>query len=211
MQSRNWIRRITPRRLLGRLRRGCDAILKRNRVVFFRCDPIESSEAIRGQLVEADSSLVEQWQRTEPEFPWPSPDEGPRRFGEGHRLFALVSDARPRCYGWISVMQTFWLDELKQHCGTDGPMTWIWNCVTPASMRNRGHYTEFLRALRRYFRDRDLLIFCHAHNAPSYRAILRAGFQPWTIITQFPGGTGIDVVRPRFGLGLNALPQPQEP
>ena len=204
MGGGKWYRRLTPRRILGRLRRDVDAILKRNRVVFFRCDPIESGRPRLGELVEADLERYEQWRRTEPDFPWPSPDEGPHRFSEGHRPFALVSEGKPRCYGWVTVMNSFWIDELKCVCRVDATMTWIWDCVTPAAMRNRGYYIEFLRALRRKYRDRELLIYCNSRNAPSHHAIRRAGFQVWATVTRSPAGTRVCVERPRFGSGIYA-------
>ncbi len=195
MDRNRWLQRIRPRQILLRLRREYDGMLQQNRVVFFRCDAIEDRKVSAYQLVEADVHLFEQWRGSQSEFPWPSPEEGPRRFAEGHRLFALVSEGRPRCYGWISRLQTLWLQEIKRTCSVDAPMTWIWDCVTPASMRNRGYYAEFLRSLRRRLRDRDLLIYCHALNTVSYRAILRAGFVPWRIVTQSPARTEIKVLR----------------
>lgn len=102
-------------------------------------------------------------------------------------------------------MQAFWINELGGVFGTDVTMTWIWDCVTPAAMRNQGHYTEFLKALRHKFRDHELLIYCHAHNAASYRAIRRAGFLPWANVTQHPRRTSIDILQTRFGHHLRAV------
>jgi|CXWL01.1.fsa_nt_gi hypothetical protein len=208
MAGSEWYRRFTPHRILGRLQREMDAVLQRSEVVFFRCDPFEFGVPPQGEprseLVEADLERYEQWRRAEPDFPWPSPEEGPHRFSGGHRPFALVLDGRKCCYGWVSVMDSFWINEVKSGCRVDATMTWIWDCVTPVAMRNRGHYIEFLNALRRKFRDRDLLIYCHARNAPSYHAIRRAGFQEWASVTRSPAGIRVRVERPRFGSGLYA-------
>ena len=153
--------------------------------------------------------MFEQWRREEPGFPWPSLDEYARRASEGHRPFALLVEGHPACYGWVSLLQAFWLGELKQGCSIDAPMTWIWDCVTPASMRNRGHYTHFLRALRWKFRDRDLLIFCHALNAPSRRAIRHAGFEPWVLVTQTASDTRSEVLNSRFRFNVAMQPMLQ--
>ena len=205
MEDSQWYRRIGPRRILARLQRELDSLQKRIPVVFFRCDPIEGDQPRKGELLEADLELYEQWRRTQLDFPWPSQDEGARRYSEGHRSFALFADGESRCYGWVSVMRSFQLNELNQYCGTDAPMTWIWDCVTPIAMRNRGFYTDFLRALRRKYADRELLIYCHARNAASYRAIRHAGFVPWAMVTRFPDVTKVKILQPRFGLDLYVM------
>ena len=202
MNPQRWPQRLKPGRILDRLRHRYERLLQRNRVVFFRCDPSGDDAAASLQLVEADARLIEQW-RSESGFPWPDAGECARRCAEGHRLYALTADGRPCCYGWAGRLQTFWLEELRQSCSLGSPMTWIWDCVTPAALRNHGHYTAFLRALRHRFRDRDLIIFCHAMNHVSYRAILRAGFRTWSIVTQSPRGTAVRFLDQRFGQDLH--------
>ena len=208
MADSPWYRRIGPRRILARLQRALDSFLNRTSVVFFRCDPIDVDQPRKGELLEADLRRYEQWRSAQPDFPWPSRDDGARRFSEGHRPFALFADGEPRCYGWVSVMRSFRLNELNQYCDTHAPMTWIWDCVTPITMRDRGFFTNFLRALRQKYADRELLIYCHARNAASYRAIRRAGFVPWAMVTRFPDVTRVKILQPRFGPDLYVTSRP---
>lgn len=160
------------------------------RVQFFRgVKPVEPVE-LRGQLLSADSKTIQSWIEEQPDFPW-TQEAVESRTRQGHRLYALIAQGAPVCYGWVSNRSSFEIGELTGTCDLGKSTLWIWDCVTPPAHRNRGYYTAFLTALLVEVGSQSPVIYCDSKNIPSRRAIEKSGFVAFASVIRSRLGTRV--------------------
>ena len=184
MSSRTRLSKLTdPQWLLCRLKKVGEDAIGWKKVLFYTSAPPRPGSC--GSLIELD--------RSAPDCPY-SREMRETRLRAGHRLFALVSDGKPVCFGWLSPDSKLRIDELGKSFDSSGLVRWIWDCITPAEERGKGHYTQMLEAFQTKFPGPALLgIFCVAQNVASKKGIERAGFQPWFSVTRSVFGTKLNV------------------
>jgi hypothetical protein len=163
--------------LIGnRMRRFARKAIGRQQLMVYRMPPGGSAIAPRHELVELDAGI-----RAADSIPWER-REIDARLNSGAHLFALRARNRLVSFAWVSRAQNFRVDEIRRELRSDTPLTWIWDCKTPAEFRGRGYYPELICRLAIRFGTGDAAIFVRTDNTASVRGILKAGFQPWVAI-----------------------------
>lgn len=110
-------------------------------------------------------------------FPWHDEAMLAERFASGSRLYGVRKNDQWVCFGWVSFTPRFFVGELGRWVEFPEPTTWIWDCVTPAPFRGRGHYVELLHGIASLEGKFPIAIFCTEENASSRRGIEKAGFR----------------------------------
>lgn len=108
----------------------------------------------------------------------------------GAEGWILADGARWVSYGWITNCARF----VPPHFGGNlaGPMDWIFYCGTHPDYRGRGAFTALLThmAKTRLNTERELFVDTLVENAPSRRAVNKAGFEPcgmmWSLSLKLP-------------------------
>jgi hypothetical protein len=140
------------------------------RVLFFRGEaPPQETNNCR-QLRQVDAAAAEKWKA--PWQPWILQD----RIRKGAQLYAWIIDEKPACYGWVSETRFYYISEVRASCEFREPTVCFWDCVTPEELRNRGYYTELLRALLFQHAAKNPIIYSASENMASKRGITKAGF-----------------------------------
>ncbi len=165
--------------------------MKLRAVIFFESAPAAHRPKFEGKFIEVDHEQFDKWVWTIHYFPWPNPKISHQRLNENTKLYALIEGDIPVCLGWVTRSSTFPLGELEGKCDFDPPTDMIWDCVTLANERRKGHFTRFLTGLQARFPQTTFSIFCLPDNHASAGSIRKAGFRPWSFVRVSRFGTKV--------------------
>lgn len=102
------------------------------------------------------------------------------RLSDASRCYAVEDAGRLLHASWVSTECT-WTRELRAYLCPAGGHAYVYESFTRADARGRGVYPFALNEISRDLAERgiDLLwVGVEAHNAPSLRAVAKAGFRP---------------------------------
>jgi GNAT superfamily N-acetyltransferase len=106
-------------------------------------------------------------------------DEGDRvapRFERGSRAFAVMEAGKVVSYGWLSTT-TEWIGELGVEISPAAGEAYVWNCLTLAAHRRRGHYRALLEGIvAQARRDGLARLWIGSTEDPAQKADADAGF-----------------------------------
>ena len=106
-------------------------------------------------------------------------DEGDRvapRFERGSRAFAVIEAGNVVSYGWLSTA-TEWIGELGVEISPGAGEAYIWNCLTLAQHRRRGHYRALLEGIVAQGRREGMArLWIGSTEDPAQKADADAGF-----------------------------------
>lgn len=106
-------------------------------------------------------------------------DEGDRvapRFERGSRAFAVIEAGNVVSYGWLSTA-TEWIGELGVAISPGAGEAYIWNCLTLADHRRRGHYRALLEGIVAQGRREGMArLWIGSTEDPAQKADADAGF-----------------------------------
>ena len=106
-------------------------------------------------------------------------EEGDRvgpRFERGSRAFAVIEAGNVVSYGWLSTA-TEWIGELGVAISPGAGEAYIWNCLTLADHRRRGHYRALLEGIVAQGRREGMArLWIGSTEDPAQKADADAGF-----------------------------------
>lgn len=114
--------------------------------------------------------------------------------------YLLLVDGQGVGYGWIRSTEKVDIEEIGLSLLLDSSQICLFDFYIDASFRGLGLYTNFLRELRRRFKNVSALIYAESWNVASLAGISAAGFTPLASVC------GICLFGRRFPTGLRASP-----
>ena len=102
-----------------------------------------------------------------------------QRWSEGHCLYGIMMDDALLAYGWVSgaAAAVGVLHAMVLHVPERS--VYIWDCFTRPELRGRGLFQELLRGIVERHPGIDIAYSAvDVNNAPSIRAMTKAGFRP---------------------------------
>lgn len=113
----------------------------------------------------------------------PEADRVASRFARGCRAFAVLDAGRLVAYGWVSTGPE-WVGELGVEITPAPGEAYVWNCLTLAEHRRRGHYRALLDGIVARSRREGLSrLWIGSVEDPAEKANADAGFLPVASVT----------------------------
>ena len=102
--------------------------------------------------------------------------EKKERFKKGQYFLALCYKNKLVSSGWIGAGKSWLITEIDRKIKLLNQIV-IFDFITQADERRRGHYTKLLKIIRNKFGNKYILIYSLSSNTSSKKAIIKAGFK----------------------------------
>jgi hypothetical protein len=102
--------------------------------------------------------------------------EKKERFKKGQYFLVLCYKNKLVSSGWINAGKSWLIAEIDRKIKLLNQIV-IFDFITSADERRRGHYTKLLKIIRNKFGNKYILIYALSSNKSSQKAIIKSGFK----------------------------------